>query len=473
MESKGADGSRPSSKPSEGSWWRWTHGKSGSISSSSHGGSSLANSHVGGVLTSNSHSSSSSSSKSTTTSSSDAVRWQKRTTRSGLSPKEETANTSSFGDTWSSTISSPAGSSAITSSPKFFSVASSSRSARPTAVGSKKKVATPLSSRYGREGSAKKAPIVAAPSSTFVFSASAREDKHTLSSEISWSMGTSKRTVGRKNKKSGKSVSSTLYSSRGGARSAAARSARFLPDVNEDTEMRAPDASTNAFVFAPPQSQFKDYSGLPLSRYDLSNDQSEPAAPPLDFDGSFSQCSKPVFVPTSPSTASTTSTTSSFTSQSFSKADPLVDCARAVLQDCIRQRQMEQSTARKRTAGSMQESKNYGWQYGSVSKSSEYGMMSSGASGEKAERGCESKLAREEVYRQILVGDYDLSSSPEYQCFSPLPLSRVVGLMLLPWIVELDQLEMDVSRMTVDDEDTEVEEPTYLVWYAAGCCVCV
>ncbi|RLN48429.1 hypothetical protein BBJ28_00000071 [Nothophytophthora sp. Chile5] len=425
MESKGADGSRPSSKPSEGSWWRWTHGKSGSISSSSHGGSSLANSHVGGALNSNIHSSSSSSSKSATSSPSDAVRWQKRTTRSGLSPKEETANTSSFGDTWSSTISSPAGSSASTSSPKFFSAASSSRSSRSTAVGSKKKAATPLSSRYGRESSVKKAPIVAAPSSTFVFSASAREDKHTLSSEISWSMGTSKRTVGRKNKKSGKAASSTLYSSRGGSRSTAARSARFLPDVNEDTEMRAPDASTNAFAFAPPQSQFKDYSGLPLSRYDLSNDQSEPAAPMFDFNGSFSQCSKPAFAPNSPSTASTTSTTSSFTSQSFSKTDPLVDCARAVLQDCIRQRQMEQSTARKRTAdsylqGSLEEGKNYGWQYGSVSKSSEYGTMSSGASGEKAERGCESKLAREEVYRQILVGDYDLSSSPEYQCFSPL-----------------------------------------------------
>lgn len=41
-------------------------------------------------------------------------------------------------------------------------------------------------------------------------------------------------------------------------------------------------------------------------------------------------------------------------------------------------------------------------------------------SAEKTERGCDSKLAKEELYRQILVEDYDLSSSPEFQCFSPM-----------------------------------------------------
>ncbi|KAF4316427.1 hypothetical protein BBO99_00008055 [Phytophthora kernoviae] len=169
----------------------------------------------------------------------------------------------------------------------------------------------------------------------------------------------------------------------------------------------------------------------------------EGKTPRFDFDSSFSRCSKPAFPPTSPSAASTASTTSSFSSQSFSTVDPLVNCARAVLQDCIMKRKMEQSNARKRSIegclqGDIMESKEFSWCYDSVSKPREYSVMSSGSSSssddelsqlssmdqsfcsEKPERDCDSQLAKEEMYRQILVGDYDLSSSPEYPCFSPL-----------------------------------------------------
>lgn len=103
-------------------------------------------------------------------------------------------------------------------------------------------------------------------------------------------------------------------------------------------------------------------------------------------------------------------------------------------------RKMEQSNARKRSIegidGDLLESKEFGWHF-DVSKPRNYSMSSGSSSSsddelsqlssldqsfcnEKTERGCDSKLAKEELYRQIMVGDYDLSSSPEYQCYSPL-----------------------------------------------------
>ncbi|KAE9001793.1 hypothetical protein PR002_g17813 [Phytophthora rubi] len=103
---------------------------------------------------------------------------------------------------------------------------------------------------------------------------------------------------------------------------------------------------------------------------------------------------------------------------------------------------MEQSNAKKRSIegcfdGDLLESKEFGWHFDSVVKPRD-GAVSPGSSSssddelsqlssmdqsfcaEKTERGCDSKLAKEELYRQILVGDYDLSSSPEFQCFSPM-----------------------------------------------------
>ncbi|KAG3201032.1 hypothetical protein PC128_g4166 [Phytophthora cactorum] len=423
MESKAADGTRASSsKSKEGLWWRWTHGKSGTTASSSH---------VGSPYDTSNHTNSSSNSKPAATASpSNGVRWQKRTTRT---PKED--NFSSLA--WSS--SPDAGNSS--SSPKFFSATASSaaRSSRASAVPSKKKTATSLSSRGLRDGySSKKAPLGASSASSFMFSS--REDKRAASSEISWSMGKSKRPAAKKDRRSAKSSSSMSS-----ARVVATRNTQFLPDVNEDTEMRAPDAGANMFAFSTPQSKpsRRASSSFSSSRNEKTDKFSVAETPAFDFDGSFSRPSKAAFPPSSPSAASTVSSTSSFSSQSFSTVDPLVHCARAVLQDCIRKRQMEQSNARKRSIegcfdGDLLESKEFGWHYDAVSKHRDYGMMSPGSSSssddelsqlssmdqsfctEKSERGCDSKLAKEEMYRQILVGDYDLSSSPEFQCFSPL-----------------------------------------------------
>ncbi|KAL3670227.1 hypothetical protein V7S43_004540 [Phytophthora oleae] len=429
MESKAADGTR-ASKSKEGLWWRWTHGKSGTTASSSHVGSSYDTS---------SHPNSSSNSKPAATASpSNGIRWQKRATRT---PKDETNSSLAW-----STSPEAGGNS---SSPKFFSATASSTarsSSRASAIPSKKKAST-LSSRGIRDGPGKKASLSASSaSSTFMFLT--REEKRAASSEISWSMGKSKRPAARKDRRSTRNSSSMLSSTRSTARVGATRSTHFLPDVNEDTEMRAPDAGAKMFAFSPQQTKPSRSTARGSSSFTSRNEKSEKfpvaEAPMFDFDGNFSGSSKPAFPPTSPSAASTASTTSSFSSQSFSTVDPLVSCARAVLQDCIRKRKMEQSNARKRSIegcfdGDLLENKEFGWYYDSASKHRGYGGMSPGSSSsssddelsqlssmdqsfcaEKSERDCESKLAKEEMYRQILVGDYDLSSSPEFQCFSPL-----------------------------------------------------
>ncbi|POM67263.1 Hypothetical protein PHPALM_16776 [Phytophthora palmivora] len=429
MESK-ADGARgSSSKPKL--WWRWTHGKSGTTASSSH---------VGSPYDTSSHNSSSNSKPATSASPSNGVRWQKRTTRT---PKDEPSSSLA----WS--VSPDSGGSS--SSPKFFSATASSmaRSSRASAIPSKKKTASStLSSRGFRDGSGKKTSLGASSSSNSAFMFSSREDNRAASSEISWSMGKSKRQTTRKDRRSTKTTSTGLSSSRATTRVVATRNTFFLSDVNEDTEMRAPDENTNMFAFSTPQTKPSRSSTRGTSSFTPSRnektDKVPVAEPPMfDVSGSFSRSNKPVFPPTSPSAASTASTTSSFSSQSFSTVDPLVNCARAVLQDCIRKRKMEQSNARKRSIegcfdGDLLESKGFGWQYDSASKHGEYGAMSPGSSSssddelsqlssmdhsfctEKSERGCDSTLAKEELYRQILVGDYDLSSSPEFQCFSPL-----------------------------------------------------
>ncbi|GMF26546.1 unnamed protein product [Phytophthora lilii] len=358
MESKAADGPRASNKSKEGLWWRWTHGKSGSTASSSHVEPC----------------SSSSNSKPAA-----SPRWQKRATRT---PREESGATAAPSLAW--TASPEAGGSS--SSPKFFPAASS-RSVRASAVPTKKKSTSTVSTRGLRDGPKKTSLGASTASSTFMFSN--REDKRPASAEISWSMGKSKRPTARKDRRSSKSATTMLTSSRVGTRVVASRNTHFLPDVNEDTEMRAPDASANMFAFSPQptkpsRSSGRGRSSVTASRSDKTDKFLTAETPMFDFDGSFSRCSKPVFPPTSPSGASTASTTSSFSSQSFSTVDPLINCARAVLQDCIRKRKMEQTTARKRSIegcfdGDLLESKEFGWHYDTVSKPRAYGAMSPGS----------------------------------------------------------------------------------------------
>lgn len=429
MESKTADSSRAaSSKSKEGLWWRWTHGKSGTTASSSH---------VGSPYDTNNHTYSSSNSKPPATASpADGVRWQKRTTRT---PREDTLSSLS----WSSSPDAGNNSSSL----KFFSATASSatRSSRASAAPAKKKTATSLSNRGPRDGyNTKKTSLGASSSSSSSFVFSTREEKRAASSDISWSLGKSKRPATKKDRRSAKTSTASLSGARA-TREVTTRNTQFLPDVNEDAEMRAPDAGANMFAFS--MSQAKPSQRVSTSFSSSRSDKTDKFAlaeiPVFNFDDTLSRSSKSAFPPSSPSVASTVSSTSSFNSQSLWTVDPLVNCARAVLQDCIRKRKMEQSSARKRSIegcfdGDLLESQEFGWHDDAVSKHRDFGMMSPGSSSssddelsqlssmdqsfcaEKSERGCDSKLAKEEMYRQILVGDYDLSSSPEFQCFSPL-----------------------------------------------------
>ncbi|KAK1941283.1 hypothetical protein P3T76_007149 [Phytophthora citrophthora] len=490
MESKAADGAR-ASKSKEGLWWRWTHGKSGTTASSSHVGSSYDRI---------SHPNSSSNSKPAATASpSNGIRWQKRASRT---PKDETNASLAW-----STSPEAGGNS---SSPKFFSPTASSTarsSSRASAIPSKKKTSA-LSNRGLRDGPGKKASLSASSassaSSTFMFSA--REDKRAASSEISWSMGKSKRPTARKDRRSTRSSSSMLSSSRSTARVVATRSTYYLPDVNEDAEMRAPDGGANMFAFSPQQtkpsrSTARESSSFTSSRSEKSDKFPVAETPMFDFDGNFLKSSKPVFPPSSPSAASTASTTSSFSSQSFSTVDPLVTCARAVLQDCIRKRKMEQSSARKRSIegcfdGDLLESKDCGWYYDSASKHREYGGMSPGSSSssddelsqlssmdqsfcaDKSDRDCDSKLAKEEMYRQILVGDYDLSSSPEFQCFSPLieekglPIEVRYQLPLALGTANETSKECTICQLRYGIGDHIVTLPYKWLWNHTSCPLC-
>lgn len=97
---------------------------------------------------------------------------------------------------------------------------------------------------------------------------------------------------------------------------------------------------------------------------------------------------------------------------------------------------MEQSSARKRAIeeDEFAENKAFGWHGDAVSKRnmspgsssssddelSQLSSMDQSFCAEKVDRSYSSKVAREEMYRQILVGDCDLSSSPEFQCLSPM-----------------------------------------------------
>ncbi|GMF45956.1 unnamed protein product [Phytophthora fragariaefolia] len=195
---------------------------------------------------------------------------------------------------------------------------------------------------------------------------------------MSWSAGKSKRPAARKDRRSAKSAASMLAGSRAtGVRVVATQ---LVPGVSEDAGGRAADAAASVFAFLPQQSKPTRRSasrggGSSFSSPKLAKLDKFPGAEPVmfEFDGNFSRGSRPAFPPPSPSAASTASMTSSFSSQSFSTVDPLVNCARAVLQDCIRKRKMEQSNARKRSIdgcldGDLLESKEFGWHFDSVVK---------------------------------------------------------------------------------------------------------
>ncbi|CAI5735549.1 unnamed protein product [Hyaloperonospora brassicae] len=317
---------------------------------------------------------------------------------------------------------------------KLFPAPASARSGRATDLLAKNKTPSPSSPPL---------PMAAA----FEFPARI-ENRAAASSDILWSVGRSnKRGTPRKDRRNGKSSLSVSSVGRLRTRVATTRSTAVPCDVTNDNDMRVSDAGANLFAFSMLQTRSSRGSGranssTTASKSKKTGDCAAVGACQFKAEAKLSRVKESAFPPTVPSTASVASATASSKSQSFSTVDPLVLRARAVLQDCIRTRKREQSNARKRSiegcfGGDQSESKWHGWHDDFISKPTEYGVVSPRSSyssddelkhislvdqplcSEKSDRGCDSKLAQEEMYRQILVGDFDLSSSPEYRCFSP------------------------------------------------------
>ncbi|CAI5721127.1 unnamed protein product [Peronospora destructor] len=411
------------SKSNEGHWWRWTHGKSGTTASSSP---------VGSLYDSNNHTKSSSKNQTTAAgAATSSSYWQKRTIRTPKDVNNSVASSSS--PTWSTSLDARSSSSF---SPKFFpaTASSSSCSSRATAGFCKKKTSMlSHSSRGHRDGLGSKGSVgMSSASSVFVFST--REDKCAAPSEISWSK--SKRSTPRKDRRNSKNSLSMLSNSRTGTRAVATRNTNFLS--NEDSEMKVLEPSLNMFAFStqdskPSRSSARGNSRFASSRTKKADHVFAAETTVFAFDEKLSRFNPSTFPVSSPSAATTASATHPLSSQPLSTIDPVVSCARAVLQECIRSRKIEQKTARKRPIegcfdGDLWENYGFGCQYESISKPGEYRVMSPGScsSSDDELRQLSSvnpsfcKLAKEEIYRQILVGDNDLSSSPEFQCFSPL-----------------------------------------------------
>ncbi|CAH0518578.1 unnamed protein product [Peronospora belbahrii] len=377
-----------------------------------------------------------------TTSPSYEVQWQKKeVTRGSKERMDSTVSASLLA--WST---SPDARRSL-SSQKFLSPIAASCSSRAATVSTKKKTTTSLLPSCGhRDGLGMKSSVETSSSSS-VFMFMTHDEKRAASSERSWSMGKSKRSTPRKERRNSKSSSSMLSNSRAGTRVVAACNTHFLLNVNEESEVAGPDASTNIFAFTTHRNKSsrslasKKGSGAASFRNKATDQVPAVETAVFDFDKNFSRDSPPTFPVSLPSTATTCAAPFSFVSESIPTVDPLVNCARAVLQDCIRTRKMEQSMARKRSIercidGEVLENK--GWHYESVSKPWQYDVVSPGSCSssddelsellsanqsfctDKSEQGCNSKLAKEEIYRQILAGDNELSCSPEFQCFSPL-----------------------------------------------------
>ncbi|GLD91650.1 hypothetical protein PINS_up000183 [Pythium insidiosum] len=395
----GGTGASGSAGTTEGAWWRWTHGKSGSISSSSAG--SGHHSSTSGSISSASHATSGDANISSAgVPIWETMRWQKRTTRTGLVVREDASFLGSVNG--------------ASTSPKVYS-SSSTRPLSSSSALTRKKVglSTPRSSR----DSLVKKRVTSSPAGAGTFHSSSattpsRDSKvstaHSTSSErllhneIKWTTAPMKRKVTRKEKKL---VRTPLHVSRPPAAATSRSSARLWLDDLRDSD-------------------------------DIDMLEAKSAAPPLSPTSSVSTAS-----------TSSSSLSASFASSSFSHPDPLVTCARAVLQDCIRQRCLQSGGMRKRTvegrtkAEVAKDSKLCPYHgcaqkpcegsgfscgcSGSSSSDDELSQLSSiemksRMSGDTGDQDAECKLTREELYRQLMLGDYDVSSSPEFESLSPL-----------------------------------------------------
>ncbi|GAB9468149.1 hypothetical protein Gpo141_00005475 [Globisporangium polare] len=401
-------------------WWRWSSGASGSISSSSdgvgHGGGGGGGGHHGGLVSEHTFSSSmatGTTSSSSLSSPSESLRWQKRpsaSSRGAATPREggeqHAAFSSSFGGMWStspsggsssssSSSSSPSSSSgnssSSSSSPKFFSASSSMISARGFPSTARKKVSS--SASLSRTSSA---------------SATIR-DASGLKKKIPTSLSPSSSSSPFSPSDSSQFATS---SSSGYARSTASSSAASaVLDKQEQPDIMWSLGPTKRRVV----------------RKEKKISFGEKSSSPKDRASSLS-----------PSSSFASTSSSSYASPpSYLKKDPVMNCAQAVLQDCIMKRRMERnSSMRKRNLEACVKSDYFNSKpCAYMSKSTECGILSSCSSSSddeisqlsSMERSFNSvdnydddyKMSKEEMYREAMLRANDSSSSPEFDRFSP------------------------------------------------------
>lgn len=381
---------------SEGSWWRWTQGQGHTTTTSSASASS-------GSSASSAASEDSCARASSKMEAWDAMRWQKRTTRGG---KEAAAAA------FMSSASPKATPAPAPASPKFFPSSTQWRASSRSTVSSRRKSVQSASTHLQRPyaSSSKRSEALSSGCRTArPFADTKREVKvkstpfvpvleeerpYLAESGINWSAGSTKRKTLRNNKRATRTPSPH------------SRTTTSDPRREDRTSRSGQHKSDSAFV--------------PLDDVVMMEDA--PAGESLPV---FASASKPK------------QTVPSVSSLGFGNPDPLVTCARAVLQDCLRQRVLDSSNARKRTLeGCSKFDTSKDAMFGGFSvKPSEFGSSFSGCSSssddelsqlsslEFALAGADKadcKSNSEELYRQLMLCDYSLSTSPDFECFSPL-----------------------------------------------------
>lgn len=414
------------STSSDKSWWQWTHGKSGSVSSSSDGVNTTLSTAHGYFPCATAESASSHSPHAEMNASSASVpawgfRWEKRATRTGLMAREELGRTST------APMSSKAASSpkVVTSSlsPSFTSTAAASGNL------SKKKFVQPCI-RSTRDISVKKRFSPPAAPGLHEFSlagttkgtVSGLGDAHT---EIRWTGGPGKRKVVKKDKKSTRG--SSLHGSSRSTHPSQRPMRAWLDSVHQHSHDGGVEFPADVHML-----------------------EEKPT-----------RCSSPI------STASTISSAASITSTSLALADPVATCARAILVDCYRERRhVESGGLRKRTlegrskAGKGSDSRivtyprdfskspdGCGISCGSSSSDDELKEVSR-RSDYKIERDSDRKLTpEEERYRQLMLCAYDASSSPEIESISPLLEEKGLSAEM--------RYQLPLARGTANETDKE------------------
>ncbi|TYZ61279.1 hypothetical protein PybrP1_009580 [[Pythium] brassicae (nom. inval.)] len=396
MESKGT--ATLSSGGGAHQWWRWSSGKSSVIASSSD---SLSSDRAAFGATA---AGSSSTSLSLSSSSAESLRWPKRsgTAGGGLSPS------SSSGSLSPPSLFSPATTalSARALPPASSRKKPSASVARPT---SSRDTATVLKKKAGPSSSSSLSPSPSPPSAALAasashFASSSRAASDFGEREIAWSVGPSKRRV----KKASKAPAGPP-SRRASLFGASSRSGVSQPTVRSGSHRFSSVAASSASA-APSFAGYADKAASPKDR-----------------------------VPSPTSSLASTVSSSSYapSPSSYAKNDPLANCARAVWQDCIMsKRRMERSSMRKRNIDDCVKSDYLNAKTGAyMAKSSECGILSSCSSSSddelsqlsSMERSFNSgnkfdddyKLSKEEMYRELMLGDNGLSSSPDFERFSP------------------------------------------------------